>query len=549
MRTRRDLLHLLAASGVATTLGLYARPARAADGSWDVSYLWAPDLDAVLDYREQVADVLGPDVARHLAIVRGRSGNWGLIYDRSGTDASAARRVASAHDRLLRSALGGSSVLATVVQDEGYSRLHNVGYGSLGSLDAAKERYDRVARLLGPDVHRELVIECPSSGRWAVVYKRLGDATSTARVASSHDKLLARHGISAQAVPERHLEPVWGAGSGDQQVQPASKEQAPPPRRVSSGTPALAAATLAPTRTAAVLSKAVGDRGSAKEREQQAQQDKTKKLPPSRSELPAAIATPLRDAINAHVQDLRKRGVIGGDETTSWYVHTLHDDRTWAAINAERSLQCASMVKPYVALAFMHQVKKGRIIYGKVSKAKLEAMIQRSHNGATNWAMKQVGGPAAVQRLLKASYAELLRETSIVEYIPYYGRTYKNRSSARDYVRFCRALWKDELPRSAELKRLMALPGRDRLKTGAPAIPAGTKVMNKTGTTSHLCGDFGILVAKDRAGKDVPYAIVGIIEKRSRARSFSQWQSTRGRVIRGVSNLTYGVLRKHYDLV
>ncbi len=70
MRTRRELLHLLAATGAATTLGLYARPARAADGSWDVSYIWAPDLDAVLDYREEVADALGPDVAKDLAYVQ-----------------------------------------------------------------------------------------------------------------------------------------------------------------------------------------------------------------------------------------------------------------------------------------------------------------------------------------------------------------------------------------------------------------------------------------------------------------------------------------------
>ena len=533
MRTRRGLLHLLAATGAATTLGLYARPARAADGSWDVSYIWAPDLDAVLDYREEVADALGPDVAKDLAVVKGRSGNWGLIYDRSGTDPDAARRVAAAHDRLLRASIGGSQVLATVVKDEGYTRTHNVGYGTLGSLEAAKKRYDRLATLLGPDVHRDLVIECPSSGRWQVVYKRLGDAASTQRVAAGHAKLLARHDIPAEAVPERHLDPVWGAGSGDSE------------RAVTrSGTPVMAVATVAPTTTAAVLSKAVGERGTAAERA-----PTSKPLPPSSRELPAKIATPLRDAINAHVQTFRKAGVIGADETTSWYVHTLHDDRTWAAINAERSLQCASMVKPYVALAFMHQVKHGRIVYGAVSKAKLEAMIQRSHNGATNWAMKQVGGPAAVQRLLKANYASILRETSIVEYIPYYGRTYKNRSSARDYVRFCRALWEDELPKSAELKRLMGLPGRDRLKTGAPAIPAAVKVMNKTGTTSHLCGDFGILVAKDKAGKDVPYAIVGIIEKRSRAASFSEWQSTRGKVIRSVSNLTYGVLRQHYNLV
>lgn len=528
MWTRRDFVHLLAGSGTAAALGLYALPARAADGSWDISYLWAPDLDAVLDYRERVAGALGPDVAKDLTVVRGRSGNWGLIYDRSGTDAATARQVAARHDALLRKALGGSEVLATTVKDEGYARASNVGYGVVASMAAARERFDTVARMLGPDVHRELVIEQPSATRWQVVYKRLGDADSTARVARRHAQLLAGKGIPASAVPERHLDPVWGAGSGAEEAEPVQTR----------ATASLAAATIAPAQTAAVLSKAVARHKSAAERARSG--DKP---------LPASNDSALRNAINAHVQAWRRRGVIEADETTAWYVHTLHDDRTWCAINADKPLQCASMVKPLVALAFMHQVKAGKLIYGPKSRTRHEWMIQRSHNGYTNWAMKQVGGPAAVQRILKGSYGHLFKHVQVVEYIPYYGRTYKNRCSAQDYVRFLRALWKDELPHSTELKRLMALPGRDRLKTGAPAVPAYVKVMNKTGTTSHACGDFGILVGRSRSGKQVPYAICGIVEKKSRAPSFSRWQIDRGRVIRSVSNLTWGVLRQHYDLV
>jgi beta-lactamase class A len=525
-----------------------------------VSYLWSPELDDVLDYREDVAEALGSGVARDLAVVRGRSGNWGLIYDRNGTDRATAERVAATHDRLLRAAIGGRQVLATTVQDEGYTRVHNVGYGSLGSLPAAKARYDAITRLLGPDVHAHLVIEQPTSTTWAVVYKRLGDAESTAVVARRHKSLLAKHGIPASAVPERHLTPVWGATSGSDILVAGNLSAAGDS----------AGAVTGGTTAAAVISKAIAERTApvevpepdpAPERvaalepvaaEPTSELPKASPkpaLPPKLTTLPAAIATPLRDAINSHVQDLRKRGIIDHDETTSWYVHTLGDDRTWAAINAERSLQCASMVKPYIALAFLHQVDKGRIIYGPVSKSKLAAMIQRSSNSSTNWAIAKVGGPAAVQRILNASYSHLLPETRIVEAIPNQGRTYRNRSSARDYVRFSRALWRDELPQSAELKRLMALPGRDRLTTGAPHIPAGTQVMNKTGSTSHLCGDFGVIAARKPSGEVVPYAIVGIIEKRNRAPDYGAWTASRGRVIRGVSDLTYTVLKKHYGLV
>lgn len=529
MHTRRSVLGLLAAGASAATLGLpLAVPARAADGSWDISYFWAPDRDAVLDYKDQVAGALGRDVARHLVVVQGRSGNWGLVYDRSGKDEATAKRVAATHDKLLRAALGGREVLATVIRDQSYDRVFNVGYGTVSSMAKARARYDKITRLLGPDVHKELVVEQVSASEYQVVYRRMGDQGSTAKVAGRHAQVLKKYGISASAVAQRHGDPVWGSGSGGTTVSAA-------------------APTPAPAASAALVTAPPKPRKAATETPRPS--PRPAPPPASLGKLPAAIATPLRDAINEHVQKLRKRRIILPDETTSWYVHTLHDNRTWAAINAERSLQCASMVKPYVALAFLHQVDKGRIVYGPVSKAKLEAMIQRSSNSATNWAMSKVGGPRAVQRILDRHYGDVLRETSIVETIPRQGRTYKNRSSARDYVRFSKALWAGELPKSKEIRRLMALPGRDRLKTGAPSIPAGTRVMNKTGTTSHLCGDFGILVARTPKGKKVPYAIVGIIEKRNRAASFSAWSSSRGRIIRGVSNLTYRVLKDHYGLV
>ncbi|TVQ93393.1 MAG: hypothetical protein EA397_04555 [Deltaproteobacteria bacterium] len=543
MTTRRDLLMLLACGTGALLLPL---PARAkGDGSYDVSYLWSPDLDAVLDYRDQVAELLGPDVASELAIVQGKSGNWGLIYDRKGTDPRVARKVAAAHDRLLRASFGGSEVLATAIADTGYTRSYNISYAESASLAKARERFDRVARLLGPDILRKLVVEPTPNGRYAVVYKRHGDADSTAKVAEKHTTLLKSAGMRGQVIPERHTTAVWGAGSTDGVLVAGNVSK-------SSGAPIVAAATVAPAVASAQATQAVLKKSAAASAPSptDAVADRAKVPPPSSSTtLPAAVNTPIRDAINEHVQTLRRAGKLAPDETTSWYVHALHDDRTWVAINAERSLQCASMVKPFVALAFLHRVGEGRIIYGSVSKAKLEAMLQRSSNSATNWAMSKVGGPVATQRLLKKHYPDLVRETHIVEAIPPYGRTYKNRSSARDYVRFCRALWKQELGCHKELKRIMSLPSRDRLVTGAPSFPAGTQVLNKTGSTSHLCGDFGIIVVRNKQGEQVPYAFVGIIEKRSRAQSYGAWIAARSRVIRSVSDLTYTELRSIYDLV
>ena len=177
----------------------------------------------------------------------------------------------------------------------------------------------------------------------------------------------------------------------------------------------------------------------------------------------------------------------------------------------------------------------------------MEAMIQHSNNASTNWIIKMAGGPARCQGILRKYYGHIFKGTRIVEYIPPGGRTYKNSAIPSDYIRFLQALWNNELPYSKEIRRLMSLPGRDRLYDGTP-IPRGTIVYNKTGSTAHLCGDMGILVLRGKNGRRHPYAIVGIIEKSSRARNYGTWMRTRGNVIRKVSTLVYEQIKNHYRL-
>jgi beta-lactamase class A len=157
-----------------------------------------------------------------------------------------------------------------------------------------------------------------------------------------------------------------------------------------------------------------------------------------------------------------------------------------------------------------------------------------------------VGGPDAVQRILKRHYPGIFQDTQIVEYVPAGGRTFRNKASVSDYDRFLTALWNNEFPSANEIMRLMRLPGPDRIYTGASNIPAGTKVYNKTGSTSRLCGDMGILVVKGKNGKRYPYALVGVIEKQRRARNYSSWIRSRANVIRKVSSLVYrGISQQH----
>ena len=554
--SRRALLASLAA-----TAPLLAVPwsARAEDGSYDVSYLWSKDLESVLDYRPVVAAVLGDKVAADLVVVRGGTGNWGLLYDRKGTDPKAAAAVAHRHHRALHQAFGHHETLATMIPDRGFSHVHHVRFGIFDSETQAQARYNRIAGVLGPKTHERLVIEHSAPETWQVVERHYASVGDLRSLLDSYAQGLPD--VPVDTIEDRNAPMTWGPSSGTPDPDADDRFVASPsPIQVeaASGQGSEGESTSTPQALPSAPSTGSPKTPQTKPRADGATLDPPR-LAPSKpvdapviagNDLPGAVQTHLRDAINDYVQKLRRRGSVANDERTSWYVHTLNDDRTWAAINAERPLQSASMFKPFVALAFFHLVARGKFVYGPRSRRNLEAMIQGSSNASTNWAIAQIGGPRKVQAILDRYYGDVLPETTIVEGIPRYGRAYRNRSSARDYVRFCRALWRNHLPESEELRRLMALPGRDRLATDVKDMPLTTEVLNKTGTTSHLCGDFGILVVPARNGSPpLAYTLVGIIEKRRRARSFRAWSASRARVIRNVSSLVYRELKSAYPIV
>lgn len=262
----------------------------------------------------------------------------------------------------------------------------------------------------------------------------------------------------------------------------------------------------------------------------------------------AAANSNLEKELEEYIKGLRGKGLVAKDEKTGWLVIDLTRGETIVEINVDSPYQAASMIKPLVALAYFHRLKEGKLTYTPTARRKMEAMIQYSDNEATNWVIKQIGGPKAAQNILRKHYGHLLRETSLVEYIPAGGRTYRNKASAKDYGRFLVALWRKQLPHDQEIRRLMSLPGRDRLYSGTQ-IPQGTLVYNKTGTTAHLCGDMGILAPRAQNGRRYPYVVVGIIEKQSRAGNYGRWKMERGNVIRKISSMIYQAMKANYNLV
>lgn len=262
----------------------------------------------------------------------------------------------------------------------------------------------------------------------------------------------------------------------------------------------------------------------------------------------AAVGTPLESAVNRYVKEQRRRGLVAGNERTAWSVYDITAQRKLVSINENIPLQAASLIKPFVCQAFFFMAHYHGYQYGPKTRALMEAMIRDSSNTATNSVMKIVGGPQRCQQILRQYGPGIFQQTSIVEYIPANGRTYLNKASARDYSRFLYATWKSSLPYAKEMRRLMGLYNKDRLKTNTQAVPSNVRVYDKTGSTSRLCGNIGIMVGKGVNGKDYPYTMIGVIERSNRTQNYPLWMKQRGDVIRGVSSIVYQHLKKAHRL-
>ena len=376
---------------------------------------------------------------------------------------------------------------------------YDVSYVWSRNLESVRDYRERVAGVLGPAVADDLKVVA-NGDLYGVVYVRRGDSAGATRVAQAHSRLLRARGLDA-ASPMRSQDWSPVGGTGAQKVAFAALS-----------VPKVSRSRQTPTQR----SREIRD---------------------------------LEVAVEHYIDRLRREGKIAPDERTGWSVYDFTTGEKLVTINEDVQFQAASLVKPFIAAAFFHKVKKGELVYGPKSRRHMQRMIQHSNNASTNWVTRQVGGPQAVERILKREYPGIFQETHLVEYIPANGRTYRNKASVHDYSRFLYAIWKGDIDGADEIKRLMALPGSDRIYTGVPEVPKGTRVYNKTGSTAHVCGDMGILSVKGPDGKRYPYTLIGIIEKQQGAENYTAWIRSRSEVIRSVSGIVYkGIIALHDDI-
>ncbi len=494
---------------------LISPPALAAE-KWDVAFFWSAKLHHALDYLEDIESVLGREIGSRLRIVKGPSGKFGIVYPISKARPHAQRLItAYAHD-LRETGLREASA----VRHEGLYELFNVVYNTSNDLEIQKQNYKKIAKLLGMAVTKKLVIEKTDKGKFAIVYRGVEEVDSIRRLARSHQDQLETY---TETLPEKFTaslasvvnhRPVYGESSYLNDL-------------------------MQPGKTGAVPS-AIFSSPKSKE---------------------------LENRILRYISTLRTSGKIVDNERTSWSVFDFYSGEKLVSINADTPRQTASMVKPLVALAFFHQAAAKNLAYDPASKMHIERMIHWSDNVSTNWVMQRLGGPEKISRVLNDHYHPILKTIRITDYIPLTTREksrarkmglkgvpsgrsyYRNFASAMDYSRFLFSLWRDELPYSTELRRIMALPNRDRVYHGARKVPKGTLVYDKTGTTARLCGDMAILSAMGEDGVRYVYTLIGIIEKDQRASDYIAWKNNRGDVIREVSNIVYSYQKKRYNLL
>ena len=400
--------------------------------------------------------------------------------------------------------------LASLPTTTNAANYYDVSYVWSANIDGVRDYRKQVASVLGPAVAKDLKV-VTRNNLIGLVYVRRGDSAGATRVAQSHTRLLRAKGLDAASpIRSENWTLVGDAGA----ASPAA------------GSPVVRMAKAATAPAAIPVSR----------RSKMTSTERTREI------------HNLEAAVEDYINRLRKAGKLDPDERTGWSVYDFTTGEKLVTINEDQQFQAASLVKPFIAAAFFYKVKKGDLKYGRESRRQMELMIQHSNNAATNWVTRKVGGPQAVQRILKQQYPGIFQEIHLVEYIPAGGKTYRNKASVHDYSRFLYALWKEDIAGAREIKRLMALPGRDRIYTGVRNVPKGTRVYNKTGSTARVCGDMGILNIKGSDGKWYPYTLIGIIEKEQNATNYTSWIRSRGNIIRDVSGIVYQSIARNHNI-
>jgi beta-lactamase class A len=219
----------------------------------------------------------------------------------------------------------------------------------------------------------------------------------------------------------------------------------------------------------------------------------------------AFAAQPASAEVSPTLRSLEQRLAALAVENPGEYGIAALDLATGATIsfNGDRPFPMASTMKVAVAAAYLAEVDAGRrslddTVAGTSAGRLMDAMITRSDNRATDLLMATLGGPASIDRWLRAHKLSGIRvDRTIAQLLG----DRRDLSDLRDSSTPAAMLGLLRvIDAGGALKadsRALLLDMMRRCKTGSNRIrgilPAGARVENKTGTLNNYTGDVGFL--------------------------------------------------------
>lgn len=176
-------------------------------------------------------------------------------------------------------------------------------------------------------------------------------------------------------------------------------------------------------------------------------------------------------------------------------------------VRGDTAFPMASTVKVAIAAEYLSQVEHGRrsldtVIGGKTARKLLEEMIIHSNNLSTDIILRDLGGPAKVQRWLSDNDVDGLRiDRNIAQLLAARRDLSDRRDSAtpKAMVRLLKRIDDATLITPTSRSFLLGLmarcqTGRNRMRA---LLPSGTRVEHKTGTLDGLTTDVGFITLPD----------------------------------------------------
>jgi beta-lactamase class A len=177
------------------------------------------------------------------------------------------------------------------------------------------------------------------------------------------------------------------------------------------------------------------------------------------------------------------------------------------AVRGDEAFPMASTVKVAIAAEYLSQVENGRrtldtVIGGKPARKLLEEMIIHSNNLSTDIILRDLGGPAKVQRWLSDNNVSGLRiDRNIAQLLAARRDLYDRRDSStpKAMVKLLQRIDSGTLIKPTGRNYLLSLmarcqTGKNRMRA---LLPFGTRVEHKTGTLDGLTTDVGFITLPD----------------------------------------------------